>query len=76
MKGLYQRLRGISLEIEENEYLRFYKLNKPGRDKILDRIKKMIINRDEIVLAFIYGSFLTGKIFYDIDTSVYTKPVA
>ncbi len=65
----------MSLEIEEREYFRFYKLDKPGRDKILDRIKKMIINRDEIVFAVVYGSFITGKTFRDIDIGVYIKPI-
>ncbi len=65
----------MSLELEEKEFFRFYELDKESREKIIVKIKEFLSWRDEIVLAVIFGSFLSEEVFRDIDIAVYVKPV-
>ncbi|MEW6608093.1 MAG: nucleotidyltransferase domain-containing protein [bacterium] len=51
-----------------NEYLSF-KQNQ--RQKIIEKIKQSLLNKNEIVFAFIFGSFLDGPSFRDIDIGIY-----
>ncbi len=62
-------------ELEERENFRFYKLEKSDREKILVRIKEVLSGRDEVVLAVVFGSFISGRVFRDIDIGVYVKSV-
>jgi len=61
----------MSLELEERERFRFYSLNPQEREEILERLREELCNRDEVKLAVVFGSFLKGYPFRDIDVAVY-----
>ena len=61
----------MSLELEIREKFRFYELNLEEKRKILKKIKETLDNREEILLAVIYGSFLKDYPLRDIDVAVY-----
>lgn len=47
------------------------KLNKEEKQSILLRIKKLLEEDTNVVLAYLYGSFLKDEGFNDIDVAVY-----
>lgn len=49
---------------------RVYSLDEGERIKALDAIKSLIYKRDEILFAYVHGSFLEGR-FRDLDLAVY-----
>jgi len=49
----------------------FYLLSKKERKKIIEKIKKQLLKRKEIVFAYLYGSFLEDPCFRDIDLGIY-----
>ncbi|MEW6607611.1 MAG: nucleotidyltransferase domain-containing protein [bacterium] len=55
-----------------NEYLSF-KQNQ--RQKIIEKIKQILLNKEEVIFAFIFGSFLNEPSFRDIDIGVYLKDI-
>ncbi|MEW6104692.1 MAG: hypothetical protein AB1630_12920 [bacterium] len=55
-----------------NEYLSF---KKKQRLKIIGKIKQVLLNKQEIVFAFIFGSFLDEPSFRDIDIGVYLDKI-
>jgi len=57
--------------IEEKEKLRLYRLSKDEKRELIKRIKDILNEKDEIIVAIIYGSFLEGLNFRDIDVAVY-----
>lgn len=57
--------------IEEKEKLRLYRLSKDEKRELIKRIKDILSEKDEIIVAIIYGSFLEGLNFRDIDVAVY-----
>lgn len=61
----------MSLEVEARERFRFYKLNSSQKKILLEKIGKLLENRKEVLLAFVYGSFLKNMPFRDIDIAVY-----
>ncbi|RLG48703.1 MAG: nucleotidyltransferase domain-containing protein [Thermoproteota archaeon] len=59
--------------IEEKEKLRLYRLSKDEKRELIKRIKDILNEKDEIIVAIIYGSFLEGLNFRDIDVAVYVR---
>jgi len=49
----------------------FYILSKKERKKIIEKIKKQLLKRKEIIFAYLYGSFLEDPCFRDIDIGIY-----
>lgn len=50
-------------------------LSNQQRAAILDEITAVLVERNEIVFAFVHGSFLTGTFFRDIDLGLYVDGV-
>ena len=45
------------------------------RDRLSERLGSVLRNRDEIMFAYVYGSFVEGLPFHDIDVGVYVLKV-
>ena len=58
--------------IEEKERLRLYQLSKEDKRELIKRIKDILGEKDEIIVAIIHGSFLEGN-FRDIDIAIYVR---
>jgi len=41
------------------------------KDKIIKKIKNLVQNQDEIIFAYIFGSFIEEENFHDIDIAIY-----
>ncbi|MEE8377470.1 MAG: nucleotidyltransferase domain-containing protein [Candidatus Aminicenantaceae bacterium] len=48
--------------------------NSLQKKKIFSRLKEILIERDEILFAYIHGSFLDNLPFHDIDVALYVDP--
>ncbi len=48
--------------------------NNLQKKKIFTRLKEILIERDEILFAYIHGSFLDNLPFHDIDVALYVDP--
>jgi len=53
------------------EKFKFYEINLEEKRKIVNKLKRMLKRRKEILLAIIYGSFLKDYPFRDIDVALY-----
>jgi len=42
-----------------------------SRERLLEKIREFLKNRDEVVFAYVFGSFVEGETFNDIDLAVY-----
>jgi len=45
----------------------------PEKELLVARLSNFLANRDEIVFAYVYGSFLRQKTFSDIDIGVFLR---
>ena len=45
------------------------------RDRLSERLGNVLRNRDEIMFAYVYGSFVEGLPFHDIDVGIYILKV-
>ena len=45
--------------------------NKLNKKAVLEKIENVIKNREEIIFAYIFGSFTGNEIFNDIDLAIY-----
>jgi len=61
----------MSLHSLEEKY-RYYSLGEGGREEVLNRIRG-VLEKHDVGLAIIFGSFLSGNAFRDIDVAVYSK---
>jgi predicted nucleotidyltransferase len=44
------------------------------RDRLIEQVIRLLEGRSEIVLAVLHGSFLTDRLFRDIDLALYLDP--
>ena len=56
---------------EEEKKFTFYSLTIDERKNIIEKLRKFFSKREEIILAIIYGGFMSSKIFRDIDIAVF-----
>ncbi len=50
-------------------------LGEDEKKRLIERLGAGLQNRDEVVFAYLYGSFIEGLPFHDIDVGVYTLAV-
>jgi len=50
-------------------------LGQGERDRLSERLGDVLTNRDEVVFAYIYGSFVEGLPFHDIDVGIYISKI-
>lgn len=59
--------------MDKKEYL---SMNQSDRQKIAEKIKKILFREKEIVFAYVFGSFLSSPTFRDIDVGIYVGEIA
>ncbi|EEB73691.1 nucleotidyltransferase domain-containing protein [Thermococcus sp. AM4] len=50
--------------------MRVYSLNEREKREVIEILRELLLRRDEIIFAYLHGSFLEGP-FRDIDVAVY-----
>ncbi|MEQ9714074.1 MAG: type VII toxin-antitoxin system MntA family adenylyltransferase antitoxin [Candidatus Asgardarchaeia archaeon] len=55
------------------EKIKYYTLSQEERIKIEKKIKDILSHDENIIFAFIHGSFISGNPFRDIDIAVFLK---
>lgn len=48
----------MSLDLEEKEKFRFYRLRPEEKERLLKKLKEELSRHEEVKLAVVYGSFL------------------
>ncbi|MEM0327665.1 MAG: hypothetical protein QXN53_03775 [Thermoproteota archaeon] len=61
------------LRILEEEKRRSKSMPWSEREKVLERLLKLLYEHREILLAVVHGGFVNSNIFRDVDIAVYTK---
>jgi len=56
------------------ERFRFYEISLEEKRRIVEKLRKILGERKEILLVAIYGSFLKDYPFRDIDIALYIRP--
>lgn len=60
------------MKLNENlNHSQFYRLNKAERLTVTNQIADILRDEPRVLFAFIFGSFLTGTMFRDIDIGVF-----
>lgn len=53
----------------------FYSLDEKERKRIIDEIRKILQEEENIIFAYLYGSFLNALSFRDIDIGIYLNKI-
>jgi len=53
--------------------MRVYTLGKEEKKRIIESLRNFLLRRDEVVFAYLHGSFLEDGPFRDVDIAVYVK---
>jgi len=53
--------------------LKYYKLSTQQKHRLVETLKEKLENVDEIVFAYLHGSFLERESFRDIDVAIWLK---
>lgn len=59
--------------MDRKEYL---SMSQNDRQKIAEKIKKILFSEKEVVFAYVFGSFLDSPSFRDIDVGIYINNIA
>ncbi len=65
----------MSQELEENEFFRFYEVLEDEKRRIRSSLKEKLYAKNEIIMAYLYGSILKSNVIRDIDVAVYVTEV-
>jgi predicted nucleotidyltransferase len=57
----------------EKRFRKKQSINKVGRQKLIESIKTYFSEEDNVIFAYIHGSFTEEKTFRDIDVALYLK---
>ena len=63
----------IQATIMPMKRIKYYRLSKREREAITARIKAILEEEEDVLLALLFGSFIELYSFRDIDIAVYTK---
>lgn len=55
--------------------LRHFDLEKDERERLVQHLEALLRKHDEVVFAYIYGSFAEGMPFHDIDLGLYLSDI-
>lgn len=50
-------------------------MEKEKRQEIIEKTKEILAKKEEVVFAFVFGSFLNSPSFHDIDFGIYIKGI-
>ena len=53
-----------------------YHLSKQEQEELIGKIASFLTQQQQIVFAFLFGSFLTEKVFRDIDIGIFVKQLS
>lgn len=53
-----------------------YQFSQEGKGKLIERLKDFLRGRDEIVFAYVFGSFAEEEAFHDIDIGIYLSEIS
>ncbi|GEM_PF-923133 len=70
-----QSNRSLFIPINEHAEEGLVYFRTDNKEHVNDLLKSFLCERDEIVFAYIYGSFCTDDHFRDIDVAVYLDPL-
>jgi uncharacterized protein len=54
----------------------YYHLSKQKKEEVIGKITNFLTRQPLIVFAFLFGSFLTEKVFRDIDIGIFVKQLS
>jgi len=60
-------------EAESRAKFKYYKLSKPEKAKVIDVLRERLVQEEDIVFAYLYGSFLERGMFKDVDVAVWVR---
>ena len=63
---------GMSEELTKFEF-KLYRLSPKEKNTLLDKLKKELMSIEDIVFAYIHGSFIELNEFRDIDVAIWIK---
>ena len=73
MRGSLKKLKIMYLRIlEEKKKFELHKLSLEEKKRILDILSEILSRREEILVAVVYGSFISSELFRDVDIAVFT----
>jgi hypothetical protein len=52
-----------------------YQLGREGKEKLIELLRDFLRSRDEVVFAYVFGSFLEEETFHDIDIGIYLSEI-
>jgi len=52
-----------------------YQFSQEGKEKLIERLKDFLRGRDEVVFAYVFGSFAEEEAFHDIDIGIYLSEI-
>jgi predicted nucleotidyltransferase len=52
-----------------------YQFSGEGKENLIERLKDFLRSRDEVVFAYVFGSFLEEETFHDIDIGIYLSEI-
>jgi predicted nucleotidyltransferase len=55
---------------------RIHRLDGPGREAVLDKLAQALTRREDVVFAYVHGSFQQEEGFHDVDLAVWMNPAA
>jgi len=61
----------VSSHLLEEKY-KYYSLGEEEKEAVLSRIRE-VLEKHDVKLAIIFGSFLNGDVFRDIDIAIYSE---
>ena len=57
----------------EDSKFRRYQASTGEREALIERLTELLSSKSEVLLAFLYGSFLEGGTFRDIDIGIFVN---
>ncbi|MEM0455254.1 MAG: nucleotidyltransferase domain-containing protein [Nitrososphaerota archaeon] len=66
-------MRGMYWEEEEGRRFRWRMMDERDREQVLTKVRELLEADNDVVLAVVHGSFLSGGPFRDLDIAVYVR---
>jgi predicted nucleotidyltransferase len=57
----------------EKRFFKENKIDEKRREQIIRRIKDYFLDKDDVVFAYLHGSFIESRIFRDIDIAIFVR---
>jgi hypothetical protein len=70
---LFEEMQAYRHEPEKRERKVHPPLGPEGREAVLGALRERLLEEDTVAFAYAHGSFLTGRVFHDVDLAVYSS---